>query len=110
MDAEYFVERENPSAGDGFLVKQRGMGTVCYCFDDSGDEARKIAKFLNNQVAVSELVDACVERNEAEGKYYSAESLYGENSNSEDMCTARLRMQKATKRYTAALSTIRSTL
>lgn len=43
----YYVERESGQDGDGYLVKQAGVGTVCYCFQDDGQEARKIAHLLN---------------------------------------------------------------
>lgn len=39
---------------DGWLVEQHQVGTVCYCFDDSGSEAKKIAALLNVAQAVSD--------------------------------------------------------
>jgi hypothetical protein len=43
---------------DGYVVKQEGVGIVCYCFDDSGVEARQLAALLNNRQAVANLVAA----------------------------------------------------
>lgn len=55
----YVVKRD----GDGHVVVQDGVGTVCYCFaDDGGLEARRIATLLSGAVPpaapdLSELVN-----------------------------------------------------
>lgn len=43
---KYVAERARDGS-DGYTVKETGVGIVCYCFDTSGDDAKKIAKLLN---------------------------------------------------------------
>jgi len=56
-EPEFYVERAG-GYSDGYLVKQRGVGTVCECFDDTGREAREIARLLNGRHFVASLIEA----------------------------------------------------
>lgn len=48
--AEYYAEPVGRNS-DGWLVKQSGVGIVCECFDDTGEEAKLIATLLNKHYA-----------------------------------------------------------
>ena len=45
MDKRYTVEKDMSS--DGYFVKEAGVGVVAFCFEDTGDEAKKIVDLLN---------------------------------------------------------------
>lgn len=49
-----------PAGGysDGYVVVQRGVGIVCECFDDTGEEAKAIAWFMSNRTDIANLIEA----------------------------------------------------